>query len=287
MKFLIGSASKKLGDRIARHTNHRIVDCTNFRFPDGELYIHIRENLDGEDVVLIQTTSPDECIIELLLLQQAARSYAIRSLTTIIPYFGYSRQDKVFKQGEALSAKVMVETIQNNSDFFATIDIHAPKSMEWFRIPAVNLSAAPVIAEYMATMNPQVVVAPDKGAINRASEVAELLGVDVDYLEKKRIDGSTVEIRPKNVAVDGKRVLICDDIIATGGTIVEATRQLTTLGAEKVFAACTHGVFSSNALAKLTVCDGVFSTDSIPNDTSLISVYPVIMDYLHNHVGIE
>jgi ribose-phosphate pyrophosphokinase len=277
MIVVSGSASKSLSESLSRELGVSQAKVESRRFPDFECYVRIHDDLKGEDVVLVQTSYPDENIIELFLLADAVREFEIASLTTVVPYYGYARQDKKFNPGEPVSAKTLAAHLGLATDSFITVDVHEERIISWFSIPAKNISAMPQIGEYLKGLAPDIIIAPDKGALNLAKSVAEVTGCSWDYLEKTRIDGETVEMKAKNLSVLGKKVAIVDDIIATGGTIVKATEHLKTQGASEVYAACTHGLFAKSALPKLkTVCDHVISTDTIENETSVVSAAPEI-----------
>lgn len=273
MIIVSGSASQSLSKTLVDELKVKMANMESRRFPDHECYVRIHDDLHDEEVVLVQTTFPDENIIELFLLQDAVREFKIKRLTTVIPYYGYARQDKIFNIGETISAKTLAKHIQLSSDSVITVDIHEEGIMDWFDIPAKNISAMPQIGYYLQKLKPDIIIAPDKGALDLAKKVADVIDCNWDYLEKTRIDGEHVEMKAKSLNVTGKNVAIVDDIIATGGTIVKATEQLKAQGARKVFAACTHGLFTSNTLPKLQgVCDEVISTDTIENEISLVSV---------------
>ncbi len=273
MIVVSGSASNSLSKTLSVELGVSLAKVESRRFPDDEGYVRIHDNLDGEDVILVQTAYPDEKIIELFLLQDAIREFDVKKLVTIIPYFGYARQDKKFNPGEPISARTIAKHLQLSSDSIITVDIHEESIINWFDIPAKNISGMPQIGAYLKYLSPDIIIAPDKGATDLAKLVADVVGCNWDYLEKTRIDGETVEMKTKNLSVSGKKVVIVDDIIATGGTIVKATEQLKSQGASEVYAACTHGLFAKNALPKLQkVCDNVISTDTIENETSVVSV---------------
>lgn len=281
-----GSASRKLSSELARQLGCKLADVEVMRFPDEECYVKIKDSLKGQDVVIIQATYPDPNIVELFLLQDAARNSDADNITTVVPYFGYARQDKSFKEGEAISARAMAKYISLASNDVLTIDIHNTSVLEAFTVPVQNLSAMPTIGKFLVDNSVDVIVSPDEGSKDRASLAAETAGIPWDFLQKKRIDGNTVEIKPKNLDVEGKIVAIVDDIIATGGTVIKAAEQLKLQGATKVFAACTHGLFTGGSLPKLqAACERVFSTDTLERPSSVISAAGCIADSLKNMPG--
>ena len=274
MKVIGGSASKMLASALAQELGTETIPLTSKVFPDGECYVRLEGDLQGENAVLVQATYPNDKFVEMLLLADAIHECGAKSLTTVVPYFGYARQDKKFNEGEAISARAMARHIQMQSDKVLTIDIHNPDVLQWFEVPAVDVSAMPQLAAYFSGLPqpPEIILAPDEGAKHRAIEVANILGRGSDYLEKHRIDGNTVEMKSKALDVNGKAVAIVDDIISTGGTIMKATENLKAQGARQVYAACTHGLFASNALERLEkICDLVISTDTLETPNSKVS----------------
>ena len=278
MLILCGSTSMSLAQHLSQVLGAELVRATTKRFPDGEAYVRIeRQDMDGE-VVLVQNTYPDDSLVELLLLLDAARGLGAQKITCVIPYFGYARQDRRFNPGEALSAKVMLRHLEMEMDRLLTIDLHKPDVLEWFaRAPAKDLRAAPVIGEHFQDAGIDLVLGPDAGAATRAMEAAKVIGCESDHLTKTRLSGSEVEITPSHVDARGRTVLIVDDIISTGGTIVAATRELKRLGARKVYASCTHGLFTGGAISRLRgVCDKVVSTNTLESEVSEISVAELV-----------
>ena len=281
-----GSASRKLSEGLARELDCRVADLEIKRWPDEECYVKVRDDLKGEDVIIIQTTYPDPNIIELFLLQDAVRNSGAASITTVVPYFGYARQDKSFAQGEAVSARLMARHISLGCDWVFTIDIHNISVLDAFTVPVTNISAMPAIGRFLAENSVDIIVSPDEGSKARASMAAESAGCQWDFLQKKRIDGQTVEIKPKSLDVGGKTVAIVDDIIATGGTVIKAAEQLKSQGARKVFAACTHGLFTGGSVPRLeAACDAVFSTDTLERTTTKISAASAIAQALQDISG--
>ena len=280
-----GSTSNKLAKNLANELGVSSINVEIKRFPDEEGYVRLGceldSDLDNEEIILLQNTYPDEKIIELFLLQDAIHEYNIKKLTTIVPYYGYARQDKKFNPGECISARALAKHIELNTDEIILIDIHAKTIVNWFTKPVHELSAMYQIGRFLTDYSPDIIMAPDKGAIDRASTVAKVLNTDFDYLEKTRIDGHTVTMKAKTLDVKNKTVAIIDDIIATGGTIIKATHELKSQGATSVFAACTHGLYTSGAMSKLIeCCDKVISTDTLESETSLVSLAPEIAKFL-------
>jgi ribose-phosphate pyrophosphokinase len=273
MKIVGGSSSKVLSKRLAKEVDADLADVSIKRFPDKECYVRIMDDLSNENVVLIQNTWPDENIVEFFLLADAIKEFKVKKLTAVIPYFGYARQDKKFNPGEPISVRALIKRLQIGVDKIITVDIHDENVLKWFDIPNINVSGMPAIGEYLKNLNPDIVIAPDDGALEKAKNVADIVGCSYDYLDKKRIDAEHVEMIPKNLDVKNKNVAIVDDIISTGGTIITATKNLKKQGAKNVYACCTHGLFASNALGKLQrVCDKIVSTDTIENRANIVSV---------------
>lgn len=281
MKVVGGSASQMLAKELAGKSGFDLAKVEIRRFPDGECYVKIHEDFGGQEVVLVATTHPDNNIVEALLLQDAIRNSNAGKLTTVIPYFGYARQDKMFTRGEAVSARVLARHLGQGTDRLFTVDIHNLSVMPDFGDIAENVSAMPAIGQFLKYEGVDVILSPDAGSKGRAELAAGCAACPWDFLEKTRIDGETVEMRPKNLDVAGKTVAIVDDIIATGGTIVKAAEQLKEQGAERIIAACTHGLFTGGAEANLgAACDIVLSTDSIESAFSKLSLASTLADHI-------
>ena len=275
-----GSASMDLAKELASVMGCDYIQAATTTFPDGECYTRIDAEKLDDDVVIVQTTSPDSKLIELLLLQDAVRRLGAKSITLVIPYFGYARQDRVFKPGEPESAKVMCQHLDMNCDRVITVDIHKEAVLNYFNHPHTDLKAAPVIAEYFKGKGIDMVLSPDIGAAGRAKMVGEVMGVPYDHLEKTRLSGTDVRIAPAKADVKGKKVLIVDDMISTGGTIIAAAYALREAGAAGISVACTHGVFVNNAIEKFTgsSLDALLSCNTLNNPVSHISVASLIAE---------
>ena len=277
-----GTASKGLTKRLSKIMNVEIADVIIKRFPDQELYVRVMTKLEGRDVIIVQTTHPDESLFELLMLQEAVKAQKPKSVTSVIPYFGYGRQDKIFNDGEVVSAEMIVRLIQAGTDRVMLIDPHKEHIMNFFSVPVKSATAVGPISDYLRGIKPDLILAPDIGAYPRVKEVAGVIGCHYDHLEKHRINGETVEMEAKELNVDGKVVAIVDDIISTGGTMAAAIKQLKSQGAKAVYAACTHGLFVGGAIEKLTAagCESVIATDTIEGQFSFVSVAPVVAEAL-------
>jgi ribose-phosphate pyrophosphokinase len=276
MFILGGTSTANIAQDLSNELRQPLLKAEMKRFPDDEFYFRILDDIKGEDVVIVQTTYPDTKIVELLLMQDALHEAGAKKIIVAIPYFGYSRQDKKFQQGESISARALAEHISFHADYVITIDPHKEHLLDFFTVPAFSCSAVDEIAQYIQNKKINFVLAPDKGAKQRAQHAAQRIGCDYDYMEKTRIDGSTITIKPKKIDVNNKNVVILDDIISTGGTMAKSIAELKKQGAKKVFVACTHGLFIGNAVEKLlsSGCDEIISTDTIENRYSKVKTAP-------------
>lgn len=266
-----------LSTRISEITGFPMVHREIKRFPDGECYVRIHENLDNEEVILIQNTHPDTNIVEYLLLVDAIRQFKIKKLTAIIPYFGYGRQDKRFNEGEPISAKIMAEHLSENVDKILTVNLHNSEIIKWFKADSMEIKAEVEIAKYFEKFNPDIIISPDKGSLERAKFISNMLGKPYHAFQKKRIDSERVQIDTGEIDVKNKVVAMVDDVISTGGTIATAASILKNMGASKVIVGCVHGLFVGNALQKMQMyVDILFSTDTVENEKSVVTVAHLI-----------
>jgi len=274
MRILHGSSNPALAENLAEVLDAKMVIRELKRFPDGELYLRLKDEVQDENIVLVQSTYPDDNAVEFLLLARLTRDLGARSVIGVIPYFGYARQDRVFKDGESFSARTMAHHLQLDLDHIICINLHKQDTLSEFSTvkSGHNVSVMGVIGEFLRNANVDLILSPDKGAIDYARQTAEAIGCGFDNLEKTRIDGTTVMMTPKELDVQGKVVCIVDDIIATGGTIQRAQETLRDQGAVKVIACCAHGLYTGGGRERLEpVLDGLFSSDSIENPTSAFS----------------
>jgi len=294
MVVVSGSNAQQVAEQLALALNWEHVQLEARRFPDTEGYIRIPEEqieaIRKEPVVVVSNTFPDAGIVETLLMLKAisdVRKGSLENLRGIepqrmenigpgvylaVPYFGYSRQDKRFKPGEVISARAIADMLATQCDGLTVLDLHAPQVLENLTSPVAVTSAMPELANHLQSeVKPDFILSPDKGAIDRASQVAKLIDCEFSYLEKTRIDAHTIIHKAKDLDVKGKVVAIVDDMIATGGTICRAADALRSQGATEVHAACSHGLFTGGAIRRLTqFVDGVHATGSLANPRSVI-----------------
>jgi ribose-phosphate pyrophosphokinase len=285
-----GTASTSLAERISRELGNAPFAIPFLkRFPDGELYVRVGGRMEGEDVVLVQSTHNDEGLLELLLLEDAVREAGCRRLFVVIPYFGYARQDRSFFPGEPVSARVMARHVELAADAVVTVDLHSPQTLQAFTKPAFEASGIPAIARLLREHPVDLLVSPDRGGVERVKRMAQILGLPWLALDKKRIDSEHVELTlPTGTTpeLQGKNVVIVDDVISTGGTIVEAARLLTRHHVATVGAACTHGLFLRDAFERIkAVTHHMYSTDTLDNPAEKVSVAPDIAQILRRDLA--
>jgi ribose-phosphate pyrophosphokinase len=284
MIVLPGPASPKLGRRLASELQAELVPIIHKKFPDGESYIRIKGDIQGENVVIVQTTSPpqDERMIQLFLMVSTAKEQGTKTITAIAPYFAYSRQDKIFLPGEAFSAKTMLGLLKAcGATKIVTVDAHNPKTLESFDIPVENLSAIPLLAKYFRDQGYEGAVSLSMGkkGLATAKEAASIIKGPYDYVptSRDRYTGKvTIEKNP--LKIRGKVAIFFDDIISSGGTMMKAVAHAKRQGALMVHTACVHALLMTHAKEKIiqSGADSVIGTDSVPSSVSQVSVAPII-----------
>jgi len=287
LKILGGSGGRILATLAARELGLKATQVETRRFPDGEKYLRVSEDVSGQDVVIIQSIhhQPDELLFEYFLLCDTVKDLGAKRVVAVFPYFAYARQDSRFNPGEAVSFRTVAKLLEDvgTAELFS-IDMHqhrVGRASDVFRIPAHNLTAAPLLAEYVKSrvaLERPIVVGPDEESEQWASAAAKVLGADHDVLEKKRLGDEKVEITTRSLAARRRDVLIIDDIISTGGTIIEAAKILKRQGARRVVVACTHPILAQDALSRIyeSGAEMVIGTDTVPSPISYVSVAPLI-----------
>jgi ribose-phosphate pyrophosphokinase len=254
-KLLAGTANRPLAEEIAQCLGVDLCKLTVSRFADGEIFVRIDENIRGSDIFIVQpTNAPAENIMELLLLIDAARRASAARITCVMPYYGYSRQDRKDQPRVAIGAKLIANLIEvAGADRVLGIDFHQHQLQGFFDVPVDHLYAAPVFVSHYRKkqLKDLVVVAPDVGAAKMARGFAKRLDGSFAIIDKRRPRANVAEVVNVVGEVAGRDCLIVDDMIDTAGTVTEAARALKLLGAEHVFACATHALFSGPAAERL------------------------------------
>ncbi len=264
-------SSPMLAKRIADELGVNLASVSFKRFPDGEIYARI-ESSESEHVVVGSINSNDD-LVALMLAMEALKG----DIIAVVPYMGYARQDKVFVEGEAVSIRAVARLLEGYAEKVVTVNIHSSDAASHFK-KLVNADAMPLIGKRYAGRD-VVMLSPDRGSVERVKVAAAVAGCDWDFLEKTRIDAERVEITPKNIEVDGRDVVIVDDIVSTGGTVMEAAKQLKKLGARSVEVACVHAVLAAFAAVRLLSggVKDIIATDTVEGIFSQISVAKLIV----------
>ncbi len=283
-----GSASQALAAQVARELNDKLCSVETKKFPDGERYLRIKEEIpENEKVYVIQSTGypQDENMMELFFILDTLNDMNIEDITVISPYLGYSRQERRFKETECISAKATAKLLQSMGiKRLISVNLHEQSICDLYDVPADNLSAMPAIAEHIKNTFEEkpIILAPDKGAQGFAKEIATQLDTDYDYLEKVRISPEVVETKTKNISVENKQVVIIDDIISTGGTIVNAINILKEQGAVSVDVICVHPVLVNDAILKIYAAGArsVQGTNTLKSEVATISLAKTIANHI-------
>jgi len=275
IKLFTGNAHKGLAKEIADDLGIPVGDATVSKFSDGEITVHINENVRGTDVFVLQPTCMpvNHNIMELLLMVDALKRASARRITAVIPYYGYARQDRKVQPRVPISAKLVADLITAaGTNRVLTMDLHAAQIQGFFNIPVDNLYASPVLLDYVHNKyNSQdlVIVSPDAGGVERARSFAKKLQCSIAIIDKRREAANISQLMNVIGEVKGKDAIILDDMVDTGGTTIQAVSALKEKGAKNVIAACTHAVLSGNAVEKVnnSVLEELIVTNTIPLDS--------------------
>jgi len=271
MKLLAGNANRPLAEAISAYLNIELTRAHIRRFADMEVFVEILENVRGEDVFVIQSTSypANDNLMELLVCLDALRRSSADRVTAVVPYFGYARQDRKTAPRTPISAKLVANLITRaGADRVLTIDLHAGQIQGFFDIPVDNLYSAPVFTRDIAERfdgEDLVIVSPDVGGVVRARAIARRLDADLAIIDKRRERAGVSEVMNIIGTVDGRRCILVDDICDSAGTLVNAAVALREAGAKAVHAYVTHGVLSGGAVGRVTASplETLVMTDSI------------------------
>lgn len=270
LKVFAGRNSEYLAKKIAGKHGIKLGDVSIKTFSDGELWVKYEENIRGADLFIIQSTNPPfDNLFELMVMIDAARRASARRINAVIPYFGYARQDRKDQPRVAITAKLVANIIANaGADRVITMDLHAPQVQGFFDIPVDHLYCSQVFMESFKRMKiPNLAIAtPDVGGIKMARAYAKRLHADLIVIDKRRPKPNVAEVMNIIGDVEGKNVLIVDDLIDTGGTFVNAVEALKMNGAINVYGACTHAVFSGNAIERInnSSIKKLYVSDTLP-----------------------
>ena len=280
--IISGSSSSSLATSLSIISDIPLAQTENLIFPDGEHMIKI--DLEGDRCTIVASTLSPLDHIELLQLQDAAREAGASHITTILPYMGYSRQDTVFEPGQSLSSRAIAKSISTGTDRVIVVNPHKDTVCDHFTVPAISVDASSVLAQALPSdLESPTFIAPDSSAIFLAKSVQNAYGSgETDYFNKKRISGTEVIIYPGNTDVEGKDVVCIDDIISTGTTTSKAAKILLDNGALRVFSVCVHALLVGQARKMLldSGVDSVYTTDTIQQPETTVSVAPVLADLL-------
>jgi ribose-phosphate pyrophosphokinase len=274
MKLFVGNSHREMGTKVAAYLGVPLGRLTSTKFSDGEIRVLVDESARGNDVFIIQPTCApvNDTLMELLIMLDAFRRASAGRITVVMPYYGYARQDKKLKPREPITARLVADLIQEaGAQRVVTVDLHAEQIQGFFDIPVDHLFAGPIIGHHLIQQGYRdaddvVVVSPDVAGVTRARSLAEMLRAPIAIIAKRRPEPNKVDIVEIIGDVNGKRCVMIDDMIDTGGSIIQGAEGLIKRGATEVIAACTHGIFSGNAVQRLqdSVVHQVIAMDTIP-----------------------
>jgi ribose-phosphate pyrophosphokinase len=271
IKVFSGCSNEPLAKAICKYLKLPLGSAKIDRFPDGEKIIRVEDDVRGRDCFVIQSTCRpvDENLVELLIYLDCLKRASAKRVTAVMPYFGYARQDRKDEGRVPITAKLVANIITAaGADRILTIDLHAQQLQGFFDIPVDHLTGELVLSKYFRDKNIEnlTVVSPDVGNIKIASRYVSDLGGELAIVHKRRVSSKEVQAQELIGTVDGRNILMCDDMITTGGTVCSAAKLVKERGAKKIYVGATHGVFASEAIEKLDKApiDEVVVTDTIP-----------------------
>lgn len=273
LRLFSGTGNPELTRKIAEELNVAVGDMMVQRFSDGEVYVQVAESVRGDDIFVVQSAAApvNEYLMELLILIDAFKRASARRVNVVMPYYFYARQDKKIKPREPVTAKLVANLVSTaGASRLLTIDLHSGQTAGFFDVPVDHLYAGPIIANYfkenLDLKDKAVVVSPDVGGVTRARSLAEMLGLPLAIVVKRRPEPNQCEVMEVIGDVQGRIAIMIDDMIDTGGSITSGAAALLERGASEVYAACTHPVLSGNAIERLMASPikKVIITDTIP-----------------------
>ena len=293
MKLLTGNSNRNLSKKISKFLKSRLVDSSIRKFKDGEVYVEINENIRGNSIFILQSISSpaNDNLMELLLCIDALKRSSAKNITAVIPYFGYARQDRKVVPRTSISAKLVSNLITKaGADRVVTVDLHAGQIQGFFDIPVDNLFATPIFARHVKKnlKNKDIIcVTPDVGGTERARALGKLLGANLAIVDKRRPAPGKSKVMNVIGNVENKTCIVVDDIIDSGGTIINAAQALKERGAKEVYVYITHGVLSGEAVKKIqkSVIKNLVITDTIDNNEKVKKVRNIEVLTMSNLIG--
>ena len=293
MKILTGNSNKNLSSKISKYLKNKLVNSSIRKFSDGEIYIEINENIRGNSIFIIQgISSPaNDNLMELLLCIDALKRSSAKNITAVIPYFGYARQDRKVVPRTSISAKLVSNLItQAGADRVVTVDLHAGQIQGFFDIPVDNLFTTPLFARHIKKKIKSkniICVAPDVGGVERSRALGRILNVGLAIVDKRRPKPGQSQVMNVIGDVKGKTCIIVDDIIDSGGTIVNAAKALKQRGAKDVYVYISHGVLSGDAVKSIknSPIKKLVITDTINNENKVRSAKNIEILSISNLMG--
>ena len=293
MKLLAGNSNKSLSQKISKYLKTRLVNSKIKKFSDGEIYVEINENIRGNNIFIIQSISSpaNDNLLEMLLCIDALKRSSAKNITAVIPYFGYARQDRKVVPRTSISAKLVSNLITKaGADRVVTVDLHAGQIQGFFDIPVDNLFATPIFYRHIKKklkLNNIVCVSPDAGGIVRTRGLSKLLDVGLAIVDKRRPTPGKSEVVNVIGEVKNKVCIIVDDIIDTGGTIVNAAKMLKAKGAKEIHVYVTHGVLSGEAVKRIksSPIKNLVITDTIDKSKKVNNIKNIEILTISNLLG--
>lgn len=289
LKIFAGNSHPELAQDLCDYLGTELVNADVTRFKDGEIGVRTYETVRGADVFVVQPTSPpvNENLMELLVIIDALRRASARRITAVIPYYGYARQDRKARPRDPITSKLVANLLtQAGARRVLSIDFHAPQIQGFFDIPVDHLYASPIMVDYFKDFDRSdlIAVAPDVGSVKRVRSFAETLNIPMAIIDKRRPKPNVAEVMNVIGEVDGKNVILLDDIIDTAGTITAAAEVLKEKGAKEVYACGTHALFSGPAverlkkapITKIVVTNTIAQKDHDLDNLEVLSVAPLV-----------
>lgn len=289
LKIFAGNSHPQLAQDLCDYLGTELINADVTRFKDGEIGVRTHETVRGADVFVIQPTSPpvNENLMELLIIIDALRRASARRITAVIPYYGYARQDRKASPRDPITSKLVANLLtEAGARRVLSIDFHAPQIQGFFDIPVDHLYASPIMVDYFKNMDQSdlIAVAPDVGSVKRVRSFAESLDIPMAIIDKRRPKPNVAEVMNVIGEVDGKNVILLDDIIDTAGTITAAAKVLKEKGAKDVYACGTHALFSGPAverlknapISKIIVTNTIAQKEHDLDNLEVLSVAPLV-----------